>query len=213
MGIAEKRNKLKEMRRQSILKAARKLFFEKGFRHVSVENIAKKANISKGAVYLHFKSKDEIYTHLLLSEVDRHQRIIKTISETTTDPFEAIKKIVDSYVNFFLVDPELFRILMNYMLHPEHLELSKEMDEKLVKAVNENIDTITHHLNVAVEKGTISRAVNIFYCRNAIWGMINGIIALHLFTGAEGRRAGRIRETVEQGIEIYLRGLQADKLK
>lgn len=162
MGITAKRNKIRELRRQAILKAARKLFFEKGFKNVSVESIAKRANISKGAVYLHFKSKDEIYTHLLLNEVDRHQKIIQSIVDEKKTAFESIKNIALSYADFFLHDPELFRILMNYMLNPEHLELTEEMDRKLLIAVNKNIDAISELLKAGIEAGN-SLATSIFF--------------------------------------------------
>ncbi|MCX7982251.1 MAG: TetR/AcrR family transcriptional regulator [Syntrophales bacterium] len=211
MGIGARRNKIREQRRQTILRAARKLFFEKGFKNVTVESIAKKANISKGAVYLHFKSKDEIYTHLLLSEVDRHQKLIKSIVEEKNRASESIRKIALSYVEFFLNDPELFRILMNYMLNPEHLDLTEEMDKKLVTAVNRNIDAISELINAGIEAGEFPRPINVFHHRNIIWGMINGIIALHLFTGPEEKRGTRIRNTLEEGLDIYLRGLKEQK--
>lgn len=208
MGIGAKRNKIREQRRHSILKAARKLFFEKGFKNVTVESIAKKANISKGAVYLHFKSKDEIYTHLLLSEVDRHQKFIRAIVDEKGNPTDSIGRIAFSYVEFFLNDPELFRILMNYMLNPEHLELTEEMDKKLVSAVNRNIDAISDLLKKGIETGEFPSTVNVFHLRNVIWGMINGIIALHLFTGPEEKRKARIKNTLEEGLNIFLRGLK-----
>lgn len=208
MGIAAKRNKVREQRRQSILKAARKLFFEKGFKNVTVESIARKANISKGAVYLHFKSKDEIYTHLLLSEVDRHQKLIRSIVDENGKASESIKKIALSYVEFFLNDPELFRILMNYMLNPGHLDLTEEMDRQLVNAVNRNIDAISELFNAGIEAGEFPRTINVFHNRNVIWGMINGIIALHLFIGPEEKRGARIRNTIEEGMDIYLKGLK-----
>ena len=57
----DRREKERESRRSAILKAARKLFFDRGFKNVTVDNIAAKAEVSKGSVYLYFKSKEEIY--------------------------------------------------------------------------------------------------------------------------------------------------------
>ena len=44
--------------KQRILKVAFKLFAEKGYKHVTVDEIIKKARSSKGAFYNHFPSKD-----------------------------------------------------------------------------------------------------------------------------------------------------------
>jgi AcrR family transcriptional regulator len=48
LGLEERRKRERENRKNAILKAARKLFFEKGFKPVTVESIAKKAELSKG---------------------------------------------------------------------------------------------------------------------------------------------------------------------
>ncbi len=74
MGLEERRRREKEQRRGVIVNAARKLFFEKGFKYVTVDNIAKKSELSKGSIYLYFKSKDEIYTHILFSDIEKFNK-------------------------------------------------------------------------------------------------------------------------------------------
>jgi AcrR family transcriptional regulator len=49
----------------AILAAARKLFGSNGFETTSIDDIAAKAGVAKGAVYHHFKSKEEIFTRVL----------------------------------------------------------------------------------------------------------------------------------------------------
>jgi AcrR family transcriptional regulator len=63
--------------RAELLKAASRVFAEKGFRAASVEEIAAKAGFSKGAVYWHFESKDDLFFALLDERLDRplHQAI------------------------------------------------------------------------------------------------------------------------------------------
>ena len=48
-----------------ILAAARKLFASAGFEATSIDGIAAKAGVAKGAVYHHFESKEEIFTRVL----------------------------------------------------------------------------------------------------------------------------------------------------
>ena len=70
LALEEKKKikKGKENRKNTILKAARRLFFDRGFKAVTVDNIAAKAEVSKGSVYLYFKSKEEIYTQILIND-------------------------------------------------------------------------------------------------------------------------------------------------
>lgn len=45
---------------ETILTVSTKLFLEKGFDKTSMRDIAEAANVSKGAIYHHFKSKDDV---------------------------------------------------------------------------------------------------------------------------------------------------------
>ncbi len=56
---------LSEERREQITEAATKVFAEKGFDKARMTDIAEEAELSKGALYLYFKNKDAIITHLL----------------------------------------------------------------------------------------------------------------------------------------------------
>jgi AcrR family transcriptional regulator len=56
--------------RGELLKAAAELFAARGFRGASVEDIAERAGYSKGALYWHFESKDELFFALMDESVD-----------------------------------------------------------------------------------------------------------------------------------------------
>jgi AcrR family transcriptional regulator len=120
MSFEKRRKREKENRKSAILKSARRLFFEKGFKSVTVESIAKKAEVSKGAVYLYFKSKDEIYSQILLNNIDTFHRRLSHLFENGKRSSEMLFQLSDIYVDFFLKDKELFRILMTFMLHANH---------------------------------------------------------------------------------------------
>ncbi len=112
MAFEKRREREKENRKSAILKAARKLFFEKGFKSVTVDSIAKKAELSKGAVYLYFKSKDEIYSQILLNDIDKFHERVSGLSEGGGKASDMLFQLSSIYVDFFLKDRELFRILM-----------------------------------------------------------------------------------------------------
>ena len=69
-----------QLRENRILDAARRLFIHYGYNKISVAEIVQEAGVSKGAVYLHFSSKDDLLHRLLKREMmryaeDWHQRI------------------------------------------------------------------------------------------------------------------------------------------
>ena len=55
----------KDERRLSILMASLDEFYEKGFAAARMDDIARRAGLSKAAVYLYFKNKDALFTELL----------------------------------------------------------------------------------------------------------------------------------------------------
>ncbi len=61
MGIAERREREKEQRRNMILDAAEKLFFSRGVENVTMDDVAEEAELSKGTLYLYFKNRDDIF--------------------------------------------------------------------------------------------------------------------------------------------------------
>lgn len=69
------RTKPREEREDDILHAAFDLFAGQGFAATKIEDIAKQASVSKGTVYLYFKTKEEVFEavvrHYILSAFDR----------------------------------------------------------------------------------------------------------------------------------------------
>lgn len=211
MGLEERRKRERENRRNAILKAARKLFFEKGFKPVTVESIAKKAELSKGSIYLYYNSKEEIYTQILLSDIDKfHERIVDLLPSTTNgySASDALFRLAAIYVDFFLNDRELFRILMTFMLHTTDMNLPEDLNNHIIKTTNRTINIIEQIFRYGVERGEFPRTINLRQNRNAIWGLLNGIISLHIFTGIESKRVEVIHSTIKAGLDIYIRGLK-----
>ena len=61
MGVAERKEREKEVLREQILAAAKTLFLEKGVEKTSIRNIADLIEYSPGSIYHYFKDKDEIF--------------------------------------------------------------------------------------------------------------------------------------------------------
>ena len=207
MGLEERRKRERENRKNAILKAARKLFFEKGFRQVTVENIARKAEFSKGSIYLYFNSKEEIYSQILLNDIDKFHDRVADILQGPSSASEALIRVAEIYVDFFLNDRELFRILMNFMLHNNDMNLPEDINNHIIKTTNRTISIIEQVFKYGIEKGEFPPDINLRMNRNAIWGLLNGIISLHLFTGKESGRTEVIHGTIKSGLEIYIRGM------
>lgn len=208
MGLEERRRREKEQRRSVILNAARKLFFEKGFKYVTVDNIAKKSELSKGSIYLYFSSKEEIYTHILFRDIEKFNRKSAHLFENSKSATELILEFACIYIDFFMNDRELFRIMMTFMLHTEDMNLAETVNEHIIEVTNNTVKIIETILRRGIEQGEFPADINVRQCRNAIWGFLNGVVSLHLFTGKEANRDERIRSTIKGSLSIFIRGLK-----
>ena len=208
MGLLERRVKEKDSRKKLILRSARSLFFKKGFNKVTVDEIAKSAELGKGSIYLYFDSKEEIYAQILLSDIDNFNRRVSVLLEKGSSATDLLTEFSYIYIDFFLNDVELFRILMAYMLQPAKMNLPEKLNAQILNANASSINVIGQILQLGVDSKEFSAEVNIKQNQNALWGLLNGIISLYIFSGAQTKRKERIYSTTNLALEIFIKGLK-----
>jgi AcrR family transcriptional regulator len=209
LSSAERRKKEKENRKNAILKTARKLFFDKGFKSVTIDNIAAKAGLSKGSIYLCFDSKEEIYFQVLIADNIETYKKNSYYLEKEATASELLLEYAQNYVDSFLGNNELFRILMTFMLHSDQMNLTEEQNRELIRTTNDNIQVVSELLQKGINTGEFSAPINFRQTQIAIWGLLNGVIALYLFTGNPAKRPERIHTTVKESMNVFLKGLKA----
>ena len=174
---------------------------------MTVESIARKAELSKGAVYLYFKSKDEIYSQILLDDIDKFHRKVADLFEEGGEASDMLFRLSSTYVDFFLRDRELFRILMTFMLHANHSNLPEDLQNHIIKSTNKTI-VMEKIFQYGIDRGEFLPSINVRQCRNALWGLLNGIISLYIFVGSESKRDDLIRSTVNASLDIFIKGIR-----
>ncbi len=84
----------KEPKRDVILKSAKELYWKYGFKRVSVEEICKKAEISKMTFYRFFSSKIEVAKGIFDKEMQEGILKFRSVMQEDIHPGEKIKKII-----------------------------------------------------------------------------------------------------------------------
>ena len=77
MGIKERKRREREIRRQQIQKAAKELFILKGFNSTTIEDIAKKAELSPATIYLYFKNKEDLFSAMCAEGLEEVKRALR----------------------------------------------------------------------------------------------------------------------------------------
>ncbi len=111
MSINERRLREKERRRQDIISAAEKVFFQKGYEEATMDDVAEKAELSKGTLYLYFKSKQEVLLALAVWHIGFLNEEYKSILEDKIDGYSQVEMIGRAYFDFFMKRPNLLPLL------------------------------------------------------------------------------------------------------
>ncbi len=88
-----------DIRREQILDSATHLFVERGYEDTTVDEIAKHAGLSKGAIYWYFKSKLEILFALTDRHIHEEQTAVVNMAESEMGPEALYKSHRDLYRN------------------------------------------------------------------------------------------------------------------
>jgi AcrR family transcriptional regulator len=119
----------KNIRISEIVEAAIKEFIEKGYEKASMESIAKRAKLSKGGLYHHFKSKIEILFMVNLKFLEPTQNFIINI-EADESIVNGLNQYIKTYLNYWndhKKELNLYFLTMNETFNNQHImELFRE---------------------------------------------------------------------------------------
>jgi AcrR family transcriptional regulator len=135
--------------RAALVAAGRRLFGENGFRGTSVEDLAREARVTTGALYHHFPTKTALFEAVF---VQAHTDLMSASIKAAQGASDGIDELARGFEAFLdcVLEPDMQRILM--IDGPAVLGLARytELDEQYAHAV------IVHSLTAAAEAGTIT---------------------------------------------------------
>jgi len=89
--------KLVEERREQIVKAATKLFSERGYYLTTIQDIAREAGISVGLIYQYFKDKDDVLFLTLKLVLETYEKVIPAALDGAEHPLERLCLALGAY--------------------------------------------------------------------------------------------------------------------
>jgi AcrR family transcriptional regulator len=105
----------REATRRRLLEAAAAVFARRGFAAASMEEIAREAGYSTGAIYWHFEGKDDLF--LAMAEdfaLDRVRELNEVIGDTGVGVAERAREAGNQWMERLLADPVRFRVALEF---------------------------------------------------------------------------------------------------
>ena len=103
-------DRISEDKRQRVLYSAKKAFAERGFSGANVNQIAKDADISVGALYKYFRSKEDIFLAIIEASRERLESTLDAILEGEASFFGRVQALLRAAVDSSSADPDMVRI-------------------------------------------------------------------------------------------------------
>ena len=111
MGTVERRQREAERRRESILAAARKVFWQQGYVGTTIPQIAGAAELAPGTIYLYFPSKDALYVELLMEGYDILLGRLKEQVAAGGAAYEQAERLIEVFFGFAQEYPNYYDII------------------------------------------------------------------------------------------------------
>lgn len=183
MGITERKAREKERRKNEIIDAAERVFFSKGLANATMDDVAEEAELSKGTLYLYFKSKEDLY----LAINYRGTLILKSMFEQAVAKqetgFDKTRAVGEAYFEYYKKYPDYF----NAMLYYESTEIDYTDQESFAFECSmkgkETLDVLIKAIKTGIQDGTIRPEIDPVKTAIILWGQSTGIIQLIALRG------------------------------
>lgn len=103
-------DKIPEEKRKRILEAATTEFADYGFENTSIQQIAKKAEISVGSVYKYFENKEELFSLVVKESLSSLEKLLLHYFSSKEDVIVKAEKVLKELLRFSKRHPQLIKL-------------------------------------------------------------------------------------------------------
>lgn len=211
MSTAERRNRDRARRQQEILAAAKDVFFGKGIHRATVDDVASRAQLSKGAIYLYFESKESILAHLLMEGLqtllDELQSARAACSEQSAE--ECVRQMAASYLHFAQEHPNDFRLLMALDRGGFREKVPAAVYEQVLAESLRGLEMLTEVVREGMNNGEFAADAHPKRVAAALWAGLHGVLVLMGHSLRRHMLDVELEPMFTATLELQLRGLKA----
>ncbi len=180
---SNRRSQLKSDRRQQLLSAAERLFAERGFLAVRLEDIGAAAGVSGPAIYRHFPNKESLLVELLVGISAGLLAGARAVQDRDADAAATLDGLIDFHLDFALGEPDLIRIQDRDLAH-----LPQAAERQVRKAQRQYVEIwvgVLRELNPALAEADARLMAH------AVFGLLNS--TPHSMKSADAKLARAVR--------------------
>ena len=193
-------------KRTRIIDAAVAVFADKGFHAARVSDVAKRAGVADGTIYLYFKNKEDLLLSLFEEKMGRQIDSLETAWKGIDDPVERMRAYARHHFRQLQAHPDLAQVLQ-VELRQSHKFFSDYRPEKLWQYLN----AFKSQVEEAQRQGLVRADVDPFLTMWAIFGALDEISIQWVL--ARKREKFNLEAAADQVVDLFLHGMMASEPK
>lgn len=179
MGVSERKQREKEIRRNDIIEAAERVFFSKGYSTSTMDDVAKEAEFSKRTVYVYFKSKEQLYFEIMI----RGWKLLNTMLEEELsklldgNSLQRLRQIGTTLFTFSQLQPNYFEAIVEYETSERDFEkgITNQSREECYAEGEKILRFLMTILQQGVEEGSIRKDLDLLNTALILWSSTIGV--------------------------------------
>lgn len=207
MGIKERKERERERRRQQLIVAAKRVFTKNDFNQVTMEDIAKEAEVSPGTIYLYFKSKNELFVSLSLRILQFLCIKVEHVkSEEGADTLVKFDRLIEVMYDVYDFDPMNFITIFHLNSNDILKNLSPKVVSEINKLLKKTMDTIADIFKDGIKKGVIVDRHPVVLAE-ILWSLFSGIVLCESSKKIINGNKDYLKQTLGIAFEIFQKGI------
>jgi TetR/AcrR family transcriptional regulator, fatty acid metabolism regulator protein len=188
-------------RERLILDAAEEIILEKGYYEMSMDDIAARVGISKGTVYLHFTSKDELVLALLAQHMQKFEDLITQTLHSDLSPSDSLRQLLRKvYRSIASSHFQVMLVLMQQADLREHFLKKKGLLQSRETTIMQGLAAL---LDAGKACGEFTSAIP----TPVMLGILQGMLSPHTFNQTLTQSGLEVDELIDHLIAFFFKGI------
>lgn len=196
--IDEQKATLAERRTEEILRSARRIFAQNGYRCTKIEQIADDLSIGKGTLYRYFTDKKSLFLAVYAQGMIELSKTISAKVDPISNPPEKIAAAVRTYFGFFDKNKELIEIMMQV-----RSEFKEDYRQIYLERYSDYIVKIQTNLQNGIKMG-LFREMDVEKTADTISATLQGVLQ-----GFYIREFSEVKSDIESSAESLIERAEA----
>ncbi len=188
---------------QRILDAAIEVIAEHGFFHSRVAEIADRAGVADGTIYLYFKNKDELLMAAIDSAFHRFIQRARAALNQVPEPREKLRRLAFLHLEALGSNRSLAIVFQTELRHS-----AKFLGEFSHNLLVEYFDVIKQALREGQEAGVFRSDISVTVAAHCFFGAVDEIVTTWILSDRDRERDYHLSSLTDSVVGIILKGVE-----